>query len=99
MRQIWTDDELRAHWALSDAELGLLKGAAGRRRLTLCVYLKHFRLHAQFPGTQDALPRQALEFLASRAGSGIDAGAIGVPDRTARGKGLGKPAGQGWAPA
>jgi len=27
MQQIWTDDELRAHWVLSDAELALLQGA------------------------------------------------------------------------
>ena len=36
MQQIWSDGQLRAHWVLSDAELGLLKGMSERRRLTLC---------------------------------------------------------------
>ena len=84
MQQIWTDGDLRAHWVLSDAELGLLKGTSEHRRLTLCVYLKYFQLHAQFPGTQDVVPRQVLEFLASQVGSGIDTGVTDVPDRTAR---------------
>ena len=84
MQQIWTDGDLRAHWVLSDAELGLLKGTSEHRRLTLCVYLKYFQLHAQFPGTQDVVPRQVLEFLASQVGGGIDTGVTDVPDRTAR---------------
>lgn len=84
MQQIWTDDELRTHWVLSDAELGLLKGTSGRRRLTLCVYLKYFQLHAGFPGKQDAVPHQVMEFLAAQVGCGIDARVIAIPDRTAR---------------
>ena len=84
MQQIWTDDELRTHWVLSDAESGLLKGTSGRRRLTLCVYLKYFQLHARFPGKQDAVPHQVLEFLAAQVGCGMDARVVGIPDRTAR---------------
>ena len=84
MKQMWTDDELRTHWVLSDAVLGLLKGTSGRRRLTLCVHLTHFQLHARFPGKQDAVPRQVLEFLTAQVGGGIDSRVIGVPDRTAR---------------
>jgi len=42
MPQIWTDNELRVHWVLSDAELALLRGVSEHRRLTLCVYRKYF---------------------------------------------------------
>ncbi len=86
MQQIWTDDELRAHWVLSDAELALLRGVSDHRRLTVCVYLKSYQFHARFPGKQDGVPRQVLEFLASQIGSAIETGAgvTDVPDRTAR---------------
>lgn len=52
----------------------------------MCVYLKSFQFHARFPGKQDVVPRQVLEFLASQVGSAIDTGSgiMDVPDRTAR---------------
>jgi len=86
MQQIWTDDELRAHWVLSDAELALLQGVSEHRRLTVCVHLKFFQFHARFPGKQDVVPQPILEFLASQVGSAIDTGSgiMDVPDRTAR---------------
>ena len=86
MQQIWTDDELRAHWVLSDAELGLLRGVSESRSLTLCIYLKYFQRHARFPGPQDVVPQPILEFLASQVGSVMETGArvTGIPDRTAR---------------
>ena len=84
MQQIWSDEELRARWIVSDAELGLLKGMSERRRLTLCYYLKYFQLHAQFPTSLDFVSAQVLEFLASQIGSAEDHGLPVVPKRTAR---------------
>lgn len=83
MQQIWSDGQLRAHWVLSDAELGLLKGMSERRRLTLCYYLKYFQLHAQFPTSLDFVSPQVLKFLASQIG-GADDGLAVVPKRTDR---------------
>lgn len=62
MQQIWSDEELRARWIVSDAELGLLKGMSELRRLTLCYYLKYFQLHAQFPTSLILSLRRCLSF-------------------------------------
>jgi len=66
--------------------LALLPGVSEHRRLTLCVYLKHFQLHARFRRTQDVVPRQVLEFLASQVDSAIESwtGGVDIPDRPAR---------------
>jgi len=84
MQQIWSDEELRARWIVSDAELGLLKGISEPRRLTLCYYLKYFQLYAQFPTSLGFVSAQVLEFLASQIGSADDVGLPVVPKRTAR---------------
>ena len=83
MHQIWADEELRAHWILSDAEHGLLKGMSEPRRLTLCYYLKYFQLHAQFPKSLDFVSPQVLKFLAPQIG-GPNEGLAFVPNRTDR---------------
>ncbi len=44
MQPISTDDELRAHWVLSDAALGLLRGVSEQRQLTLCVDRKYCQI-------------------------------------------------------
>jgi len=84
MQQIWSDEELRAHWVLNASELGLLKGISEQRRLTLCYYLKYFQLHAQFPKSLDFVSPQVLNFLAPQIGSANDDGLVGVPKRTGR---------------
>lgn len=83
MQQIWSDEEVRTHWIVSDAELGLLKGMSDPRRLTLCYYLKHFQYHAQFPISSDFVSQQVLEFLVSQIG-GPNEGLALVPNRTDR---------------
>ncbi len=86
MQPISTDDELRAHWVLSDAALDLLRGISEQRQLTLCVYNASISnsLHG-FPGCT-MLFREILEFLASQAGNTIDTRVKirGVPDRMAQ---------------
>jgi len=84
MQQIWSDEELRAHWILTAQELGLLKGISEQRRLTLCYYLKYFQLHAQFPKSLDFVSPQVLKFLAPQIGSANDDGLADVPKRTDR---------------
>lgn len=84
MQQIWSDEELRAHWVLNTSELGLLKGISEQRRLTLCYYLKYFQLHAQFPKSLDFVSPQVLNFLAPQIGSADGDGLVGVPKRTDR---------------
>lgn len=84
MQQIWSDEELRAHWVLSVSELGLLKGISELRRLTLCSYLKYFQLHAQFPKSMDFVSPQVLKFLASQIAVNDDDGLAVVPKRTDR---------------
>ncbi|ARE42288.1 Mobile element protein (plasmid) [Rhodovulum sp. P5] len=84
MQQIWSDEELRAHWVLSASELGLLKGTSESRRLTLCYYLKYFQLHARFPKSLDLVSPQVLKFLASQIAAADDDGLAIVPKRTDR---------------
>ncbi len=84
MQQIWSDEELRAHWVLSASELGLLKGISEQRRLTLCYYLKYFQLHAQFPKSLDFVSPQVHKFLASQIAATDDDGLAAIPKRTDR---------------
>ena len=50
MQQIWSDEELRERWIISDTELGLLKGVSEPRRLTLYFYSNIFNFTRSFPG-------------------------------------------------
>lgn len=83
MQQIWSDEELRTHWVLSETELDLLKGMSAKRRQTFCYYLKYFQLQAQFPSSRQGAQPQVLAFLQSQIG-GIDYGLSVIPGRTDR---------------
>ena len=84
MQQIWSDEELREHWVLSDVELSLLKGMSEPRRVTFCFYLKYFQLHAQFPRLRGSVSPQLIAFLTSQVGAAEGHHVIRVPKRTDR---------------
>ncbi len=66
MKQRWTEQELVAHWVLTEAEKPLLKQRTERSRLGLAVMLKFFQLEGRFPRYHKEVPLLALDFVAEQ---------------------------------
>ena len=63
------EEELEAHWLLTDEERALMAGRTGHGRLGFAVMLKFHQCHGRFPVALHELPADALRYLSEQIGT------------------------------